>query len=168
MRTATLVLTVFGALWGAMALSYAHAPAWTLAAPALLSLALAAAVFTGIPAEQRSAAEARRIGRVVALASAVEGLAILVGGEPRRLDGPPDLSPDRRRGRGRAALPAPGAMDPGAGLLRHGGGVADLRRGRAGVRAAGARRGGRGGAATVLWATIASFFVVRRPKAALA
>ncbi len=168
MRTATLVLTVFGALWGAMALSYAHAPAWTLAAPALLSLALAAAVFKGIPAEHRSAVEARRIGRVVALASTVEGLAILAGVNLVVWLGRPDLSltvvaavvglhflPLARW------IPARVYYATAAGLLTC---VA------AGLAAAPPVRDVvvAGGAATVLWATIASFFVVRRPQAALA
>ena len=168
MRVAALVLASFAALWAGMALRGLHAPGWTLIGPVLVSLGLAAAVFQEVPAERRDTAEGRRIGRLLTLAVVGEGIGILAGVNLVAWMGRPDLSmtvvaavvglhflPLARW------IPARVYFGSAAGLLACAG---------AGLLVAEPMRDVVicGGAALVLWATIASFFVVRRPRAVYA
>jgi hypothetical protein len=79
MQSGLVVLNVFAFVWGGVALWGLQAPLWSWTAPALISgaqLAWTWRVRSGFPARDES--ESRRIGRLVGLWSAVEGLAVFV------------------------------------------------------------------------------------------
>ena len=167
MRAATLVLSVFAAVWGAMALSAAHAPEWVFVVPALVSTVLATTIFRFCREDSRGAAERRRVGRLVALASTGEGVAILVGVNVVSSMRRPDLSATIVAvAVGLHFLPLARWIPfriyyaTAAGLLVAAmGGFAQTSALRDVVVC--------GGAAAVLWATVGSFLIVRRPQLAL-
>ena len=75
MRVAIIVLNVFAAIWGAAAILSAGYPRWLIAAPILLSVLLTAWSGRAL-AHLGPRPDAARIGRLVGIWSAVEGIAI--------------------------------------------------------------------------------------------
>ena len=77
MRTGIIVLNVFAALWGGAAIVSAHWPLWLIALPVLVSggmIGWAGRALAHVGARH----DAARVGRLVGIWSAVEGVAILV------------------------------------------------------------------------------------------
>lgn len=77
-KIGAVVLGVFAAVWGISAAISAQAPAWAMLVPILVTAALLIPVWRDSRAQARSAAEQRRITRLVSWASAAEGFGILV------------------------------------------------------------------------------------------
>ena len=73
MRGAIWVLNIFGAIWGAIGLAGLGWPAKAL--PIVISTALITWA-SRIPAPERTAADAKRIGRLIGIWTMVEGVAI--------------------------------------------------------------------------------------------
>ena len=77
MRTGIIVLNVFAALWGGAAIVAAHRPLWLIALPVLVSAGMigwAGRALRHVGARP----DAARVGRLVGIWSAVEGVAILI------------------------------------------------------------------------------------------
>src|ERR1044072_1284314 len=75
MRNAIIVLNLFAAVWGAAAILGAHLPLWLIAAPILVSGAMLA--WSGRALRNVAPRpDAGRVGRLVGIWSAVEGVAI--------------------------------------------------------------------------------------------
>lgn len=77
MRGGIWVLNIFAAIWGAAGIIMGHAPAWLAVVPIAISLALLfwssrQPVGTGDPIE------GNHVGRVVGIATAIEGVAIFL------------------------------------------------------------------------------------------
>ena len=78
MRLGLYVLCAFAAVWGVTALTVLGAPAWFLAAPVLISVGVAAWAGPKVFApSDRTAADGRRVFRVVALWSGLQTVGIL-------------------------------------------------------------------------------------------
>lgn len=162
MRVAVVVLAVFAALWGASALVAIHVFPGVVALPLLISVALAAVVLRIAPPDERDPADARRVGRVVGLAIAGEVVAMIAGVNFLVWAGRPDLlAPLVAAVVGLHMLPmarwipVPVYYATCAGMLAAAAaGLAFAPPVREAVVG--------GGAATVLWATIASFSLPRR------
>ena len=84
------IVNIFAVVWAGIALHAAHAPLWTVLAPALVSATLFA-IKTRRPEPERTAETRRRIGRVVGMASAAEGVGIWLGITLVTWAGRPDL-----------------------------------------------------------------------------
>lgn len=77
MRGGIWVLNIFAAIWGAAGILMGHAPAWLAVVPVAISLALllwarSQPVGTGTPVE------GDHVGRIVGIATAIEGVAIFL------------------------------------------------------------------------------------------
>jgi len=72
------IANIFAVVWAGIALHAAQAPLWALLAPALVSATLFALKLRR-PDQPRTAEARRRIGRLVAMATAAEGLGIWLG-----------------------------------------------------------------------------------------
>ena len=79
MKTGLIVIMVFAAAWGAVALAAVGAPVWTWPAPTAISALIFAAVGPRTPSSSdRPPQERRRVGRLVALWSGIEGAGMLL------------------------------------------------------------------------------------------
>ena len=77
MRSAIWVLNIFAALWGMAAIMVGHLPAWIAFVPIAISGALLLWA-SGHPVGTGNPVEGRHVGRVVAIATAAEIIAILI------------------------------------------------------------------------------------------
>jgi hypothetical protein len=80
MRFGIVAVGFLTALWGAIGMCLLHAPVWEWVLPDLLVYQIARTFMFNVPPNpDRGPAERRRIGRLIGIWSAAEGVAILVG-----------------------------------------------------------------------------------------
>jgi hypothetical protein len=91
MRMAILVLGAFATFWGIAALLAARLPGWTLILPAALSLALGGALWRSVGPDSLALDERRRVRRLLRWVSIAEFVAILGGVNFVTWAGRPDL-----------------------------------------------------------------------------
>ena len=77
MRGGIWVLTIFAAIWGAGGITMGHGPAWLAAAPVAISVAILVWA-SRQPLGTGNPVEGDHVGRVVGLATVIEGVAIFL------------------------------------------------------------------------------------------